>query len=338
MKKKLTALFSMLTALYAPCLFSAEPVADFTLDMAFFEQPEQKEAPKAASQPQQEAENTKDAVRPYRIAEPKRRDIGMHGVFKEQTVSYRERYLSASYRAWLAQVLYDSIPYRPYIREQLKARKMPLYLQYLPVVESNYKPTAVSPSGATGLWQFMANSMSPYLKKSEYFDERRDPWKETDAALSKLAENYRTFKDWNLAIAAYNMGAGAVGRIVKAHPGKDFWQLAEQGLLSRQAAEYVPKLIAVADIVENAAYYGALEIGVADKRIEGVKPQKFSYLKVKGSIRLSTVAEAAGVPLETVRMLNIELLKDYTPPKSEYRIRLPEGAAKTAASSLKQRS
>lgn len=334
MKKRLIFLFLPLTALILPGTASAEPVADFTLTMDSLEKKEsaQKAPPSLPAQT-----DSRDA-KPYRIAEPKRRDIGMHGVFQERTAAYRERYLSDANRKWLSEVLYDSIPYRPYIRAQLKARKMPLYLQYLPVVESNYKPTAVSPSGATGLWQFMANSMSPYLKKNEYLDERRDPWKETDAALSKLTENYRTFRDWNLAIAAYNMGAGAVGRIVKAHPGKDFWQLCEQGLLSSQAAEYIPKLIAVADIVENADYYGALEIGVADKRIEGVQPQKFSYLKVKGSIHLSTVAEAAGIPLETVRMLNIELLKDCTPPKSEYRIRLPEGAAKTAAESLRKRS
>ncbi len=319
----------------------AEPVADFTLDMSYFEKKEKSQKTDSAGQngvKNSAEKNDGSAKKAYRIAEPKRKEIGMNGVFKDQTVSYREKYLSPSGRKWLSEVLWDSAPYRPYIRRQLKAKKMPMFLQYLPVIESNYKPTAVSPSGAVGLWQFMPNSMAPFLKKNEYFDERRDPWKETDAALSKLQDNYKMFGDWNLAIAAYNMGAGAVGRVVKAHPGKDFWYLCEKGLLSRQASDYVPKLIAVTDIVENADFYGALEIGVADKAIEGTEIQKFSYLKVKGSIKLSTVAEAADVPLETVRLLNLELLKEITPPKTEYTIRLPEGKAKTASSALKSRN
>ncbi|MGN0729573.1 lytic transglycosylase domain-containing protein [Treponema sp.] len=324
--KKLT--FKILfSALIVFPFFSEEPVADFSLDMSYFEKKQESvESEKPAR------EKTKGYVFP----EPKRKDIGISGVFKEQTVKYRERYLSAGNRQWLADVLYDSIPYRPYIRAKLKEKKMPLYLQYLPIIESNYKPTAVSSSGATGLWQFMANSMSPYLTKNEYFDERRDPWKETDAALSKLAENYKTFGDWHLAIAAYNMGAGAVGRIVKANPGKDYWALAEKGLLSKQASEYIPKLIAIADIVENADFYGAIEVGAADMRIDGAAPEKFSYLTVKGSIRLATIAQAAGLSLETVKMLNIELLRDSTPPKTVYKIRLPAGKAKTAAENLRK--
>ena len=111
--------------------------------------------------------------------------------------------------------------------------------------------------------------------------------------------------------------------------------MSEKGLLSKQASEYIPKLIAIADIVENSDFYGAIEIGVADKRIEGVPPEKFSYLTIKGSIKLSTVAKAAGISLETVKMLNIELLKEMTPPETTYRLRLPAGKAKVAAENLR---
>lgn len=322
---------SVYSILIASFIFAEEPVADFEVSLEVFE----REAPakeNAISNSEKKSKNS--AQKSYIVPEPKRKDIGISGIFKESTLKYRERYLTPSNRQWLADVLYDSIPYRPYIRAKLKEHKMPLYLQYLPIVESNYKPTAVSGSGATGIWQFMANSMHPFLKKNEYFDERRDPWKETDAALLKLAENFKMFKDWHLAIAAYNMGAGAVGRIVKANPGKDYWALAEKGLLSKQASEYIPKLIAIADIVENADFYGAIEVGVADKRIEDAAPEKFSYLTIKGSIKLSTVAQAAGLPLETVKMLNIELLEETTPPGT-YRLRLPAGKAKVAAENLR---
>ena len=273
----------------------------------------------------------------YVVPPPERKDIGLDGITRKSTQALIDKYLTPSGRAWIASALYESVPYRPYIREQLELRGMPMFLQYLPIVESNYKPRAVSPSGAVGLWQFMANSMHPYLAKNEYIDERLDPWKETDAALAKLAENYTVFGDWKLALAAYNMGGGALRRLLKAHPGKDYWYFAENGFLSKQAAEYVPKLIAVADVVENAEYYGAIEVAASDKRIEGVKSEKFSYLKVTGVIRLSTVAEACDLPLETIQELNIELLKGHTPPGSVYRLRLPRGMANIAAQRLNAR-
>ncbi len=333
MKKKISLLVFL--SLFLSFLLAEEPVADFSLDMSYFDKKSETSAKKEDEE--QETKLTPSKEKGKVFAEPKHKKIGITGTTKEATVKYRNNYLTDANRKWLAEILYDSIPYRPYIREKLKEKKMPLFLQYLPIVESNYKPTAVSRSGATGLWQFMANSMQPYLVKNEYFDERLDPWKETDAALAKLAENYKTFKNWHLALAAYNMGAGAVGRIVKANPGKDFWELSEQGLLSKQASEYVPKLIAIADIVENADFYGALEIGVADKRIDGVKPEKFSLVVTKKSVSLSAIAKAADLPYETVKELNPSLLKDCTPPGLEYSVRLPSGKAKTVAENLKSK-
>ncbi len=271
----------------------------------------------------------------YRIAEPKRKSLGISGVFNKRTVELRNSYLTK--KTWLSDILYDSIPYRPYIINELKKRKMPLFLQYLPIVESNYKPTAVSHSGATGLWQFMTNSMSPYMKKNSFYDERRDPWIETNAALSKLNDNYKMFKDWPLALAAYNMGAGAVGRICKKHPGKDFWYLSEHGYLTKQASDYVPKLIAIADIIENAELYGAVEVAAMDKMILEKAPERFSYIKIKGCVKLSTIARKTGIPLETLTRLNPALLKDCTPPNMSYRLRLPYGKAKEAAQKLKKR-
>lgn len=274
----------------------------------------------------------------YKYAEPARKDFGAHGVFKARTLEFRNQYLTEEKRLWLSEVLYASANYRPYIIAKLKERKMPLYLQYLPIVESNYKPTAVSRSGATGLWQFMANSMSPYLKKTDYYDERLDPWKETDAALSKLQENYKTFRDWNLALAAYNMGAGAVSRILKKHPGKDFWYLAEKGLLSKQASDYVPKLIAISDIIENAALYGAIEVGAAKIVSESTPVTKFSYLKIKGCIKLETISSRTGIPLKTLQFMNPELKKGCTPPKETYNLRLPYGKSKEVSDKLKSAS
>ena len=271
----------------------------------------------------------------YTIPEPKRLSVGISGLNKSQTVKFRNSYLTESKQVWLSQVLYDSIPYRPYIRQQLKKRKMPLCLQFLPIVESNYKVTATSPSGAKGLWQFMENSMSPYMKKNWWYDERLDPWKETDAALLKLAENYKTFGDWAFALAAYNMGAGALKRLIKQYPGKDFWWLAENGKLRSETADYVPKLLAISDIVMNAEYWGALRVAAADKRIENVSVTTYDYIKITGSISFTDFSKATGISSEKLKFLNPALLRECTPPKSTWRLRLPKGSAKKAAADLK---
>nr|WP_281393467.1 lytic transglycosylase domain-containing protein [Treponema rectale] len=252
------------------------------------------------------------------------------------TKKFRTQYLKDTGKAQLTAILYDSLPYRPYIRQQLKAKKMPMIIQYLPIIESNYKTTAVSRTGATGLWQFMTNSMSPFLKKNTWYDERLDPWKETDAALSKLLDNYKMFHNWELSLAAYNMGAGAMKRILKKHPGKDFWYLAEHGYLPAQTRDYVPKLIAVADVIENAEYYGVLEIGIADKAIETHAVEKYEYVTVAGMISLEQISKLTGIERSVLDFLNPSLLKKCTPAGEKYSLRVPSGTSEKAAEALKK--
>lgn len=257
------------------------------------------------------------------LQEPVQKSSELKALREPSVCRMRELYLSDSRREYLVHVLYKSAELRPYIRAKLKSKKMPMILQYLPVVESSYKTTAVSVSGATGLWQFMENSVHPFLKITEYYDERLDPWKETDAAIAKLTDNYKMFNDWALALAAYNMGAGALKRVLKEHPHKTYWDLVNEELLPKQTADYVPKLVAIADIIDNADFYGLLDIGIAEKYISGMIPPKFKYAKIKGSLKLSSIAEYSGIDIETLKELNPSLLKERTPPNENYRLRLP---------------
>jgi membrane-bound lytic murein transglycosylase D len=185
-----------------------------------------------------------------------RRDIGMEIPDNALIHQYRNSFASGWGHKWLAETLENGLNYRYYIRQRLAEYDMPACLEYLPVIESSYKPNARSRSGAAGLWQFMENSIANYLVKNEWVDERYDPWKSTEAALKKLRANYQQFGDWALALAAYNMGAGAVKRALEQSPDKDYWSLVEQGLLKEQTDHYVPKFLAVADLAMNAAHYG----------------------------------------------------------------------------------
>ena len=125
---------------------------------------------------------------------------------------------------------------------------------YLPVIESEYSPFAVSRSGATGIWQFMRNSISGYgLSISEWTDDRKDFMKSTDAALRKLKDNYQgVLGDWPLAIAAYNAGLGAVSRAIKSSErGVDRFlaTVRKQETYPGSPLSYVPKFLAVASIL-----------------------------------------------------------------------------------------
>lgn len=266
--------------------------------------------------------------------EPKRKRLSISGANHKFSKKFREYYLTPYGMQSLAKSLGDSELYRPYIRKKLRENKMPLILQYLPIVESNYKTTAVSRAGATGIWQFMTNSMDPFLKKNEWYDERRDPWKSTDAAVAKLKDNYKMFNDWALALAAYNCGAGAMRKILAEHPGKDFWYLAEHGYIREESAQYVPKFLAIADIIENAEYYGAIDIGAADKAIEGAKVKTYDYVNVTKMLTLKKISKITGITEEDLSILNPALLHECTPPDETYQLRVPKGKGKTAQKKL----
>ncbi|MBP5577181.1 MAG: transglycosylase SLT domain-containing protein [Treponema sp.] len=266
----------------------------------------------------------------------RRKELELPGIEHELSQKFLRQYLTASGQKVLVRSLENAAPYLPYILEQLKERNMPLILQYLPIVESNYIPNAVSRSGATGIWQFMANSMAPYLEKDSWYDERRDPWKSTDAALSKLEYNFRFFGDWELALAAYNCGAGAMGKFVKQNPGKDFWYLAENEILKKESILYVPKLIAIADIIENAHYYGATGIEEAVKAIENVEPEKFTYIKTAGMFSFNQISKATGVSKARVKTLNPALFRNCTPAREVYSLRLPGDMPEDTEENLKK--
>lgn len=265
------------------------------------------------------------------------KNLGFTGMNDSSVKKLREKYLT-THKEWLYDVLDNGQQYRIYVRNMLEKQNMPAILEYLPLVESNYNPYARSRSGATGLWQFMLNSISGLLEYNEYVDQRLDPWKSTEAALKKLNENYKTFGDWLLAITAYNCGQGALKKAIKKAGSKDFWYLKNNGFLSEQATGYVPKLLAIADVCENAEYYGVnLPTGRAwNNTTLETRAGMFEYVTVYKSVYLNELAHELRIDEQDFYDLNSALTKHMTPPGKAYPIRVPEGMKDSCAYALNQ--
>jgi soluble lytic murein transglycosylase-like protein len=151
--------------------------------------------------------------------------------------------------------------YDEMISSKLAARKMPQELIYLAMIESNFNPNAKSPVQAVGLWQFMSATARRFgLSVGGRVDERRDPARATDAALTYLSKLYDRFGSWYLAVAAYNSGEGTVLRALRRVTGKssgtdsDFFRILPA--LPRETQDYVPKLIASARVGQAPERYG----------------------------------------------------------------------------------
>jgi membrane-bound lytic murein transglycosylase D len=151
--------------------------------------------------------------------------------------------------------------YAPMISEKLAERGMPQDLIYLAMIESGFNPVATSSAKAKGLWQFIEPTAERYgLTVNRKIDERTDPEKSTEAALSYLGDLHEQFGSWYLAAAAYNTGENRVARIMRNVTGSEkgsetsYYRIADR--LPKETADYVPLMIAAARIAKEPAKYG----------------------------------------------------------------------------------
>jgi membrane-bound lytic murein transglycosylase D len=250
------------------------------------------------------------------------------GLDQELSRSFVSRYSKGGNKIWLLESLERGSPYMAFIQTRLKGNNIPDELLYLPVIESAFVQTVVSRSGAAGLWQFMRNSMAPWLKSTDWLDERLDFWASTEAALAKLQSNYAETQDWPLALAAYNSGLGAIRSVRKAHPGKDYWELSALKALKSETLYYVPKLLAVYYIASNPRRTG----------FESFWPAwvEWEQVTIGRQADLSLLAELADISAEDLRRANAELRYNTTPPDPAYKLKVRAEAKDRLAQAIAQ--
>jgi membrane-bound lytic murein transglycosylase D len=209
--------------------------------------------------------------------------------------------------------------FTPMIRRKLREAHLPEDLLYVAMIESGFDPRARSPVGALGLWQFLAATADEYgLKRSQWVDQRMNPDRSTDAAVRYLDELYEKLGSWDLTLAAYNMGYGALLRSMRKYNTNDFGVLSSiEAGLPFETIQYVAKATACATIGRNAAYFGHSNIVVE-------RPVPTATVNVPGGLTLETLSGIAGVSARELRSLNPELLRDRIPPDAcRWTLRIP---------------
>lgn len=219
--------------------------------------------------------------------------------------------------------------YMHYVVEQLDARQMPLELALLPFVESGYNPMALSSSSAAGIWQFVPATGEVFsLRQDWWYDGRRDITASTQAALDYLSKLAAMFDgDWLLAVAAYNCGEGCVGRAIQRNRElglpTDYWNLQ----LPQETMNYVPKLLAMSQIIDRPSLHGTVLPELADTPY-------FSEVEITRQLDLHKAAELANMPTEDFMALNPAFNQRMTSPQGIYRLLVPVDRAEQFSQAL----
>jgi len=210
-------------------------------------------------------------------------------------------------RAQVEQFMGLAESYFPVIEDYLQRYDLPLELKYLAVIESGLNPLARSTSNAIGMWQFLYGTAQMFgLQITSYIDERCDVYKATDAACRYLQYLYRTFGDWNLALAAYNGGPGELEKAIARSGGiRDFWDLYPH--ITEAMRNYVPAFIAI--------YYTFIHAG--RHLLAPATPDPLfadaDTLQVHQKITFAAISQKIDMDENDIRRLNPSYLRNEIP-------------------------
>ncbi len=188
--------------------------------------------------------------------------------------------------------------YFPLFEEKLDKYKLPDELKYLAIVESALNPNAISRSGAAGLWQFMYGTGKMFgLDVNSYIDERRDPYKATEAACKYFKYLYNIFGDWQMVLAAYNGGPGTVNKAIRRSGGKrTYWEI--RPFLPLETQGYVPAFIAVNYVMNYTA----------EHNLYPISPKQIYFhidtVATRQSVNFDQISAVLDLPIEDICYLN----------------------------------
>ncbi len=210
-------------------------------------------------------------------------------------------------RSQVSKLLGLSKLYFPMFEQELDKYNLPLELKNLAVIESALNPVAGSRVGATGLWQFMYGTGKMFgLNVTSYVDERRDPFKSTEAACKYFQYLYNMFGDWQLVLAAYNSGPGTVNRAIRKSGGKHtYWEIRQ--FLPRETQGYVPAFIAANYVMNYATEHNLYPLVPKHEFFQIEK------IKVSQKVSFAQLSEVLNISVEELRYLNPSYKSNVVP-------------------------
>lgn len=213
--------------------------------------------------------------------------------------------------------------------KEAERRGLPTELALLPVIESSYDPAATSSAAAAGLWQFIPSTGRIYgLQQTGMYDGRRDVVESTRAAYEFLGSLYNQFGSWELALAAYNAGPGriqqAINRNQAAGLPTDYWSLK----LPQETMNYVPRFLAVAQIIKNPRAYGVSLPPIANR-------PHFREVTLSAPLSLNEIASVSGLSRAELYALNPGYRGETVDPASPMRILIPADVSPSVDNKLK---
>lgn len=225
--------------------------------------------------------------------------------FNETVKNYMILY-SEKMSTQMSRVLGLSQYYFPIFEEAFSRYDLPYELKYMSVIESMLNARATSRAGARGMWQFMYNTGRIYgLEINSFVDERLDVAKAADAAARYLADAYKVFGDWALAISSYNCGAGNVSKAIRRAGGsRDFWSI--YPFLPRETRGYMPAFVGAMYAFTYAREYNISPMNVG-------MPAQTDTVHVTKNLHFLQLSEAVGIPIEDIRNLNPQYTHDIIP-------------------------
>lgn len=244
-----------------------------------------------------------------------RNGFAMPAMEDEYVTRNQNRY--AANPAYLERLFQRSSKYLYFVVNEVEKRGMPMEIALLPMIESAYNPQAYSHAKAAGLWQFIPSTGTHYgLEQTWWYDGRRDVYAATNAALDYLTMLHNMFGDWQLALAAYNWGEGAVQRAVNRNLAKGLPTDYRSLKMPAETRNYIPKLMAIRNLVATPEIYGVNLPPLENKPY-------FSVVSTSRHMDLDLAAELAGMSITEFLMLNPAYNKPVIAYKPERKLLVP---------------
>ncbi|HUW25365.1 MAG TPA: transglycosylase SLT domain-containing protein [Gallionella sp.] len=250
-----------------------------------------------------------------------RSGFAMHDLNSPLVARHEQWY--ARHPDYVARMTERARRYLYHISVEVERRGMPSEIALLPMIESAFNPGAYSTASASGIWQFIPATGKKFgMEQNWWYDGRRDVISATNGALDYLQKLHNMFGEWDLALAAYNWGEGAVQR-AQARNRKQGLPVNYASLkMPKETRNYVPKLLAVKNVIANPAGFGLVLQDIPDQPY-------FAAVSTAQHIDVKLAAQLADISMEEFEALNPAHNRPVMLQDSSDLILLPVGAVET---------